>query len=157
MSIYVANLAEYNAGNLVGKWIDLPCNNLGKKIKKLLGKDEEYAIHDYEADITIGEYDNPFKLNELAEKLEELNEYDRPKVTILVDYYGFEYSEAIDRFDELEFYSDMTIQELAEHYIDEGFLGEIPDHLRNYIDVDAYARDLQHDYTETKHGIHRLD
>ena len=155
MRIYVANLTEYNAGNLVGRWIDLPCDNLGKKIKTLLGKDEEHAIHDYEADMSISEHDDPFKLNELAEKLEDLPEYDRPKVKILVDYYGFSHTEALDKVDELDFYPDMTMRQLAEHFIDEGLLGEIPEHIRNYIDVDAYARDLQHDYTETEHGVHR--
>lgn len=41
-------------------------------------------------------------------------------------------------------------RELAEQFVDEGLFGEIPDHLTNYIDYDAIARDLQYDYSETR-------
>ena len=40
--------------------------------------------------------------------------------------------------------------QLAEQFVDEGMFGDIPDHLANYIDMDAIARDLDMDYTETE-------
>ena len=40
--------------------------------------------------------------------------------------------------------------ELAEQFFDDGLFGDIPSHLYNYIDVDAIARDLAFDYTETE-------
>jgi antirestriction protein len=56
---------------------------------------------------------------------------------------------AIDEFtDNMIIYRADTMKELAEQFIDEGMLGDIPDHLQNYIDVEAYAWDLSHDYTE---------
>ena len=33
-------------------------------------------------------------------------------------------------------------EQLAEELIEEGYLGEIPEHLINYIDAEAYGRDL---------------
>lgn len=63
--IYVADLAAYNAGSLVGRWIDLDgldVDDLHEVIqsKVLLPGHEEWAIHDYEGfgPIAVGEYDS---------------------------------------------------------------------------------------------------
>lgn len=58
LNIYIANLGKYNEGELVGKWVKLPCYNL-KEVLKQIGviegtTYEEYAIHDYESDIEGG-------------------------------------------------------------------------------------------------------
>ncbi len=56
---------------------------------------------------------------------------------------------AIDEFtDNMIIYVVSSIKELAEQFIDEGMLGDIPDHLQHYIDVTAYAADLSDYYTE---------
>ena len=46
----------------------------------------------------------------------------------------------------------MTFRELAQEFIDDGCLGDIPQHLENYIDVDKYAYDLKMDYNEFSLG-----
>lgn len=48
IKLYIANLAKYNEGELVGKWITLPTeeDELRETISDVLGTDEEYAIHD---------------------------------------------------------------------------------------------------------------
>ncbi|WP_299845271.1 antirestriction protein ArdA [uncultured Roseovarius sp.] len=43
-----------------------------------------------------------------------------------------------------------SMRELAEQFVEEGLFGDIPGHLSIYIDVDAIARDLAFDYTETE-------
>lgn len=52
------------------------------------------------------------------------------------------------------------MRELAERFIDDGLFGEIPEHLVNYIDMDAIAYDLAMDYAETEiagqHLIYRI-
>jgi antirestriction protein len=53
-----------------------------------------------------------------------------------------------DDFD-VDVYGVETIKELAEQFVEEGLYGEIPEHLQNYIDYDAIARDLSCDYSET--------
>jgi len=51
---------------------------------------------------------------------------------------------------DIDVYHVDSWRDLAEQFVDDGLFGEIPDHLANYIDFDAMARDLQHDYSETR-------
>lgn len=51
---------------------------------------------------------------------------------------------------EVDIYHVDSMKELAEQFVDEGLFGNIPEHLVNYIDMDAIARDLAFDYTETE-------
>ena len=53
---------------------------------------------------------------------------------------------------DIEVYYDMTFRELAQEFIDGGCLGDIPQHLEHYIDVDKYAYDLKMDYNEFRLG-----
>lgn len=55
----------------------------------------------------------------------------------------------LEEFD-VDLYHVDSMQELAEQMVDEGLFGYIPEHLGRYIDMDAIARDLAHDYTETE-------
>lgn len=62
MKIYIADLAEYNAGNLYGKWLDLDDFTDADELKDAVysvpkinpysdGKERnEWAVHDYELD-----------------------------------------------------------------------------------------------------------
>lgn len=84
--IFVANLGAYNAGRLIGEWIDLPMDEetLQDRIGDILNHrdesdelyGEEVAIHDYEAPFTIGEYDSVLGVNETAERIAALSEDD---------------------------------------------------------------------------------
>lgn len=56
----------------------------------------------------------------------------------------------------IDIYWHSTLRELAEQFVDEGLFGDIPDHLRFYIDYDAIARDLAVDHTETEIAGERL-
>lgn len=49
-----------------------------------------------------------------------------------------------------------SMKELAHQFVDEGLFGDIPEHLANYIDMDAIAYDLSMDYTETEVAGERL-
>lgn len=60
-----------------------------------------------------------------------------------------------DRF-EVDIYHVDSLKELAEQFVDEGLFGEIPSHLRNYLDFDAIARDLACDYASTTIAGNRL-
>lgn len=57
---------------------------------------------------------------------------------------------------DVEIYQVDSMKELAQQFVDEGLLGDIPEHLANYIDMDAIAYDLTHDYTETEVAGERL-
>lgn len=49
---------------------------------------------------------------------------------------------------DIDIYGVETLRELAEQFIDDGLLGDIPEALRGYIDYDAFARNLAMDYSE---------
>lgn len=77
--VYVVNLREYNKGNSVGEWLELPMDTkeLRKKLDSLLNYGEDdYAIHDYENDlgIRIEEYSSIDGLNNLAMELARLSD-----------------------------------------------------------------------------------
>lgn len=80
MRIYVANLAAYNNGEMVGDWFDLPVEmeEVFENIFEPHELDEngqphgDWAIHDYELPISIEEYTSIEKLNEFAERLESV-------------------------------------------------------------------------------------
>lgn len=48
-----------------------------------------------------------------------------------------------------------SMEDLAAELVDDGCFGEIPEHLANYIDYGAIARDLEYDgcYMEISSGI----
>lgn len=50
---------------------------------------------------------------------------------------------------DIEFYHIGGLKELAEQFVEDGLLGDIPERLRFYFDYDALARDLSADYSET--------
>ena len=35
LKIYIANLGKYNEGELVGKWVELPCEDLDEVLKEI--------------------------------------------------------------------------------------------------------------------------
>lgn len=57
----------------------------------------------------------------------------------------------IDDLD-IEIHEIGSLRELAEQFVTEGLLGEIPKYLESYIDFDAIARDLAADYSEKTVG-----
>jgi antirestriction protein len=78
LRVYVANIGKYNEGESVGGWLDLPATNnqIQTFLKTQVGLNacyEEYSIHDYESDFSIGEYENLYDLNLLAIKLEQMS------------------------------------------------------------------------------------
>jgi hypothetical protein len=70
--------------------------------------------------------------------------------------YGFDPENVTASNFDVGIYHVETMRELAKQFVDEGLFGEIPDHLANDIDLDAIARDLAVDYTETEIAGERL-
>ena len=50
---------------------------------------------------------------------------------------------------DIDLYEMESMRGLAEQFVEDGLFGDIPEYLSNYIDLDAIARDLSLDYTET--------
>lgn len=141
-NVYVVNLAKYNEGRITGKWIELPVEMevLQAHIKSVLGDDEEYSIHDYDNDynMKIGEYENIFRLNEIAELLES---HDETTVRALMEV-CCDVETAIEKLEN----GDYTIlndiddeEDLGYQLIHELGYMEIPEKFERYFDYDKYG------------------
>ena len=102
MNIYLTNLGKYNEGELVGEWVKLPVSDEElQKVFERIGINEEYEeyfITDYECDFyEIGEYENIDTLNEIAEKIDDLDEEQEQVVKVLMSECGYDLDGAIEK------------------------------------------------------------
>lgn len=156
LKIYLTNLAKYNMGELIGKWVDLPVSDkeLQKIILEILGDDEEIFITDYENDydFKIDKYSNIDELNNIADRLYDIEKNQGIEI-IKAAFQEFSNIEYVIEVLENENYSVISgissEEELGDYLVDEGFFGEIPEQLEYYIDTTAIGRDavLNGDYT----------
>lgn len=177
LNIYLTNLGLYNSGVLLGEWVELPItdeelNKVFDRIKichddveytdECGNPYEEYFITDYDCKIEgveIHEYSNLNTLNELAEELSNLEEWELEEVEAILEVHGGTINEAIEAQQEGRYiyYSGRTIEELAEELADEQIAcytheGKVPEFFTRYFDYEAFARDLEKDYCETSKG-----
>lgn len=161
LNIYIANLGKYNEGELVGRWVKLPCEDLDEVLEQIgviQGSPyEEYAIHDYESDIEgleINEYKDIYELNELAEQLDNLADYEKEHLEAYIEAYCANLADALEHFEDTTFFQGMSLEDVARDLVDEGCFGEIPALIKTYIDYEAIARDLGCEgYTEVSNGV----
>ena len=161
--VFITNLGKYNEGALVGEWVKFPttAEELQKVFERIgIGsKDdfghpyEEWFITDYDCYVDglyemLGEYENLDELNYLASKLEELDDHDYEHFQAAMqvsDYTGSvkDLINLINNLDKYEIYPGVDdYSDLGRYYIDEVGVMEIPEHLANYIDYEAYGRDV---------------
>ena len=166
IEICLTNLGKYNEGELVYTRLVLPAtteeiyaayDEIGVAEGTMY---EETFISDYETDINgleIREYANIDDLNELAEELENFDEYELEAFGAMLDA-GLATDEALQKVQDNEYriYDGCySMAEVAEMYADEtGLLSSIPDDLRYYFDFEAYGRDMDHNghFAETDSG-----
>ena len=96
------------------------------------------------------------KLNEMYEMIEELPDYIVECLDEFISHYG-SLEEVVEHKDDIYYYPDCeTMTDVAYYYIDElQALGDIPPSLQNYIDYEAYGRDLDMGgyFIETSRGM----
>ena len=146
--IYVANLGAYNAGRLVGRWLDLTELKDIDELKKVVDiiantnpvYGDEWAIHDYSNFPDMGEYPDLEKVIEVAEIVEE---HGFNKINAFLEIYSIE---DLDNFEESYNGEWSSFQDYAEDFFDSCY--EVPENISNYIDYEAFARDLSYDYNE---------
>ena len=163
IKIFVTNLGKYNEGQLIGEWLSLPATDeqIAATLDKI-GIDElyeEYFITDSEsdfADLSIKEYSNIDELNELAERITDLDECELEALKAYLEVISDNLEDALDCIEcgAYSFYADMELEDLAREFVEEGGFGEIPDSIAPYIDYEAIARDLGFDsYYEALNGV----
>lgn len=150
IKVFVTNLGKYNEGALVGEWLGLPASD--DEIDAMLrrigigGIYEEYFITDYESDlggIEFDEYESLESLNDIAEQLAELDDYELECVeALMID--GSTLQEALDSYSDCVVYPDChDMTDIAYEVVESaGLLDSMPENLRSYFDYEAFGRDL---------------
>ncbi|MGX7417877.1 antirestriction protein ArdA [Carnobacterium gallinarum] len=159
MKVYIANLGKYNEGELVGAWFTPPIDF--DDVKERIGINdiyEEYAIHDYELPFDIKEFTSIDEINHLCALIQEIEGTSiYNNLNEIQNYWFSSLEDLIEHADDIICYSDCdSMADVARYYVEEvGSLGEIPSQLQNYIDYDAFGRDLSisGNFLETSNGI----
>ena len=167
---FITNLGKYNEGNLVGEWVKFPTTaEEMKEVFRRIGigqKDdfgqtyEEWFITDYDCYVDglydkLGEYENLDELNYLASKLDEMSQSEYAQFQAgmeLGDHCGSlqEIINLTENLDCYEIYPDIEdYDDLGRYYIEELDVMQVPEHLKNYIDYEAYGRDVAIDENGT--------
>lgn len=166
MRVYIANLGKYNEGELVGEWVKFPTTaEEMKEVFKRIGigqRDdfgqpyEEWFITDYDCYVDglydkLGEYESLDELNYLASKLDEMSdsEYAQFQAGMEMGDHCGSLQEIINLTENLDCYEVYPhihdYDDLGRYYIEELEVMQIPEHLQNYIDYEAYGRDVAMD------------
>ncbi|CEQ19399.1 antirestriction protein [[Clostridium] sordellii] len=147
MSVYIVNLGKYNEGELIGDWFVPPID--WEDVKNRIGLNneyEEYAIHDWQLPFDINEYISIEEINYLCDMVEELLSTDIGEVIYDIQNTFFSsLKELYENKDNIIYYSECySMEDVAYYLINElSVLGEIPVVIQNYIDYEAYGRDLE--------------
>ena len=160
---FITNLGKYNEGELVGEWVKFPttADELKKVFERIgigsaddFGQPyEEWFITDYDCYVgglydKLGEYANLDELNYLAAKLDDMDrsEYNQFLAAMEMGEHTGSIQDLINLTENLDCYDvypDIEDHDdLGRYYIDELEAMQVPDHLRNYIDYEAYGRDV---------------
>ena len=163
---FITNLGKYNEGELVGEWVKFPTTAEElKEVFKRIGigqRDdfgqpyEEWFITDYDCYVDglydkLGEYENLDELNYLASKLEEMSdsEYAQFQAGMEMGDHCGSLQEIINLTENLDCYEVYPhiedYDDLGRYYIEEMEVMQVPEHLQNYIDYEAYGRDVAMD------------
>ena len=160
---FITNLGKYNEGAFVGEWVKFPTT--AEELKKVFerigigSKDEfgqtyeEWFITDYDCYVDglydlLGEYANLHELNYLASKLDDMSqdEYERFQAAMEIGDHTGSIQELINLTENLDCYDVYPDihdhDDLGRYYIEELDAMQVPEHLRNYIDYEAYGRDI---------------
>ena len=163
---FITNLGKYNEGELVGEWVKFPTTaEEMKEVFKRIGigqRDdfgqpyEEWFITDYDCYVDglydkLGEYESLDELNYLASKLEEMSdsEYAQFQAGMEMGDHCGSLQEIINLTENLDCYEVYPhihdYDDLGRYYIEELEVMQVPEHLQNYIDYEAYGRDVAMD------------
>lgn len=156
---YVTNLGKYNEGALVGGDLKFPATTEDvQALLKRIGVDGvrygEIFITSFESDILglydyLNEYDNIDELNHLAHVLSELDQGELEKLEAVMDMgeHTGSVKDLINLAQNLDCYDLYpgieNAEQLGRYYIEELDALQVPEHLKNYIDYEAYGRDAE--------------
>lgn len=151
--IYVASLADYNAGDLHGCWIDAdqPVTEIHDAIARMLSQSlqpiaEDWAIHDYEnfGGLRLSEFEDLERVSEAACGIVEHG----PLFAAVVSHFG-----GLSNLEEARRYMEdgcrgafNSLADYAEELIGDCYadaLKTLPEFIRGHIDWEGIGRDLE--------------
>ena len=150
-SVFIQSLADYNAGRIVGEWVDVTgmdecdlqdaINNLLAESKEEVA--EEWEIADYNGFycLEVHQHSSVDTVIDLATGIAEHGE----PYAIYTSCVGQKYA-TVEGFEDAYCGVWDNFEDYARNMFDECYLSEVPEVARYYIDYDAFARDLEHDY-----------
>lgn len=154
---YIANLGKYNEGELVGEWVTFPVdedewNEVLQRIGISDEPDEQGRIYEekffaeWDCDFGFGEYEDVDRINEVAEKVESLDDIEEEILDAMVDD-GYSPEGALDAIGagDYVYYPDCdNMEDVAYRVVEEtGMLANVDDSIAGYFDYEAYGRDLE--------------
>ena len=149
LKIFISNLKEYNEGQIIGEWVDLPCEGLEEVLDKISNNgNDELFISDYETDISglkVSEYDNILELNDMTEEIDNLSDDE----VIALQAYLEQYNDIEQALEEVRqgnytiYYDCDDMSDVAYQVVNEsGLLDGVPETIKGYFDYEAYGRDI---------------
>ena len=159
---YITNLGKYNEGILAYKLISFPISDaelnaalkeIGCKYVDENGKEhnlyyEEYFFSDWECEIPFefGEYESIADVNDIAARVEALKEYEQDVLKVILEEHTSDVDEALRIVESVAYRTwdgCNSMADVAEAMADEyGYLNDVPENLRCYIDYEKWGRDL---------------
>lgn len=160
--VYVGTYHKYANGSIFGAWLDLDdyadadefltaCRELHKD-----EKDPEFMLQDYE-NLPEELYNECASVEQIARMVEyaALDDYDKDILDAWLEIRSAEgdISDMLEAAQDAFFckVDDTSWRAVAEYCADEKLI-EIPEHLWNYFDFDAYGRDLSMEMTMSADG-----
>jgi antirestriction protein len=151
--IYVASLADYKAGRLLGRWIDADqtAEAIHAQIAEMLAESKEpvaqaWAIHDYEGfgSLKLEESDD---IEFVADVAQMMGEYGTLYAEVVAYFHGAAGAEEARKymeqgycgeFDKLEDYAQQVVEDCYSDAIE-----KLPDFIKHHIDYAGIAGDMK--------------
>lgn len=152
INVYLANVGRFNEswGGHCGEWVKLPVPK--EKLDAILKRiGEEYFVPAFEtsfANLEISEYSNIYELNDLAQRIAELDPWVTEKLAAVVEaecpHSASALLEILDHLDAFDYLAEIEDEEALGQYYAEmcGTFDALAESLRNYVDYRAWGRDI---------------
>ena len=156
MSVYITVYSEDLEDGETGAWFTLPFDY--DKVEEILGIDIQYENYTVQGDELPFDIDDDITVEELNDRYnmyEELPDYIKDNLDEIIGYFDtfeglYDFHEYIICYSGCE-----SIAALVREYSDTERFGEIPVHLKDFIDYEAYIKtiDIASDFIETNNGV----
>lgn len=154
LSLAVEDWGLYNNGIVVCKWWNsndtLEDIEEYYKLLRVINDVEDFEeVELFAADIendTLNIYDDSKSISsyfEIYEEIEMLDDVEKNKINVLMEYFGQSLEDAQYNMDEIICYENMDMEDIAEEYVDICF--SLGDFERRYFDFKSLAYDMELD------------